>query len=67
MFLAALGIAAADRAQSRYSVDRIGRETVATYEWCRHRRAAAQSGPAAEDVDEADDSAAELRGVAGFG
>jgi hypothetical protein len=32
--LTAWGIAAADRARSRYSWDRIGRETAAAYERC---------------------------------
>jgi len=64
VFLEALGVAAADRARSRYCVDRISRETVASYEWCRRGRTAT---PAAGDADEADYSAAELRGVAAFG
>lgn len=33
----ALGIAAVDRVKSRYDLSRIGRETVAAYEWCVRR------------------------------
>ncbi len=39
--LQAYGIAAADRARSRYAVDRIGQETVAAYERCLRARSAA--------------------------
>jgi D-inositol-3-phosphate glycosyltransferase len=39
--LQAYGIAAADRARSRYAVDRIGQETVAAYERCLRTRSAA--------------------------
>jgi glycosyltransferase involved in cell wall biosynthesis len=50
--LEAYGIAAADRAQSRYSWDRIARETVAAYEALARRAAAATQaahGPRAQD------------------
>ena len=39
--LQAYGIAAADRARSRYALDRIGQETVAAYERCLRSRSAA--------------------------
>ena len=39
--LAAYGIAAADRARSRYAMDRIGQETIAAYERCLRARSAA--------------------------
>lgn len=58
--LEALGIAAADRARSRYSMDRIGRETAEAYEWCLRRRSGAAPEVAAEE--EADDD----YGVAGL-
>jgi len=47
--LQALGCAAADRARSRYALDRIGRETATAYESCRRgaAAAAAESVPAA--------------------
>jgi len=52
--LQALGYAAADRAQSRYAIDRIGRETAAAYEWCLRGQSAAQAASAAaEDAEEA--------------
>jgi glycosyltransferase involved in cell wall biosynthesis len=53
--LQALGYAAADRSQSRYALDRIGRETAAAYEWCLRGQTAAQaaSEPMEEDVEEA--------------
>ena len=52
--LQALGYAAADRAQSRYALDRIGRETATAYEWCLRGQAAAQAASeSAEDVEEA--------------
>ncbi|MBO0837542.1 MAG: glycosyltransferase, partial [Actinobacteria bacterium] len=58
--LEALGIAAADRARSRYSMDRIGRETAEAYEWCLRRRSGVAPEVAAEE--EADDD----YGVAGL-
>jgi D-inositol-3-phosphate glycosyltransferase len=42
--LEAYGIAAADRARSRYSWERIGRETLAAYGCCSERAAAAAAG-----------------------
>ncbi len=48
MQLEAYGIAAADRARSRYSWERIGRETLAAYGCCRQRTAA---GAAVADAD----------------
>jgi glycosyltransferase involved in cell wall biosynthesis len=45
MLLEGFGIASVDRAQSRYSWDRIGQETVAIYERSR------SSGPADEPAD----------------
>jgi len=52
--LQALGYAAADRAQSRYGIDRIGRETAAAYEWCvRGQAAAGAVSASAEDAEEA--------------
>jgi D-inositol-3-phosphate glycosyltransferase len=59
----ALGIAAADRAQSRYSFDRIGRETAGAYEHClRIRSAALDIAVEAELAD----ITAEVRGAAAF-
>jgi glycosyltransferase involved in cell wall biosynthesis len=52
--LAAFGIAAADRARSRYSWDRIGRETAAAYERCLPGRAAAEAAEAARAAAEAE-------------
>jgi D-inositol-3-phosphate glycosyltransferase len=52
--LTAYGIAAADRAQSRYSWDRIGRETAAAYERCLPGRAAAEAAAAAVAAAEAE-------------
>jgi glycosyltransferase involved in cell wall biosynthesis len=55
--LEAFGIAAADRARARYSMDRIGRETAAAYTRClspagAHALVPAQAGPApSEDLD----------------
>jgi D-inositol-3-phosphate glycosyltransferase len=46
----ALGIAAADRARSRYDLSRIARETVAAYEWCLRGQDAASDSPD-DDVD----------------
>jgi glycosyltransferase involved in cell wall biosynthesis len=54
VLLEALGYAAADRAQSRYALDRIGRETVAAYEWCLRGQAAPEFvAETAEDAEEA--------------
>jgi len=53
VLLEALGYAAVDRAQSRYALDRIGRETAAAYEWCLR----GQCGP--ESVAEPAEDAAE--------
>jgi D-inositol-3-phosphate glycosyltransferase len=53
MHLEAYGIAAADRARSRYSWDRIGRETLAAYGCCRLHRVAAAAARDAESVREA--------------
>ena len=55
----ALGIAAVDRAQSRYDLSRIARETVAAYEWCIRGRDTAQGAQPEEDLA-ADADAAEL-------
>jgi len=56
----AYGIAAADRARSRYCIDRIGQETAAAYERCLPRTA-----PRPDEL--ADDGEAEdLRGVLAF-
>ncbi len=53
MLLEGYGIAAMDRAQSRYSWDRIGRETLAIYERSQHDRPAPEAEPAdAEDSAE---------------
>jgi D-inositol-3-phosphate glycosyltransferase len=56
--LHAYGIAAADRARSRYSWDRIGRETAAAYERCLPGRGAAAEVDEVDDLDEADALAA---------
>jgi D-inositol-3-phosphate glycosyltransferase len=56
----AYGIAAADRARSRYCIDRIGQETAAAYERCLQRTAPSQDELA--DLAEAED----LRGLAAF-
>jgi D-inositol-3-phosphate glycosyltransferase len=53
VLLEALGYAAADRAQSRYALDRIGRETAAAYEWCLNSAAAPAASASAEDAEEA--------------
>ena len=47
----AYGIAAADRARSRYSWERIGRETAAAYERCLPATEAADELAEAEDFD----------------
>lgn len=64
--LQALGIAAADRARSRYALDRIGRETAAAYEWCLRGQSAAS---AVEEDAEAEGYAEEpaLHRVAALG
>jgi glycosyltransferase involved in cell wall biosynthesis len=49
--LTAFGIAAADRARSRYSWDRIGRETAAAYERCLPGRAVAEAAQAAAEAE----------------
>ncbi len=71
--LQAYGIAAADRASSRYGIDRIARETIATYERClKSRTAAAEASLEAElaeldaDLDSAAQVELDLRGVAAF-
>jgi glycosyltransferase involved in cell wall biosynthesis len=52
--LGAFGIAAADRARSRYSWDRIGRETVRAYERCLPRQIlSVEDEPEAEYADSA--------------
>jgi glycosyltransferase involved in cell wall biosynthesis len=51
--LTAFGIAATDRARSRYSWDRIGRETAAAYERCLPGRAVAEAEAEAEEEFEA--------------
>lgn len=53
VLLQALGYAAADRAQSRYALDRIGRETAAAYEWCLGGQAAALVASEQEDAEDA--------------
>jgi len=68
--LQAYGIAAGDRARSRYSIDRIGSETAAAYERCLPRTAPAQSALRQtalpeDDLAEVLDSE-DLRGVAAF-
>lgn len=66
--LQALGIAAADRAQSRYAADRIGRETAAAYEWCVRGRTSAEPEADEEPADGEDYPAeAGLRTLAAFG
>lgn len=59
--LQAFGIAAADRAQSRYPFDRIARETAAAYEDCLRARTAALASPVDEELA---DIAAEMREMA---
>jgi glycosyltransferase involved in cell wall biosynthesis len=61
--LQAYGIAAADRARSRYSIDRTCQETVAAYERCLRARALVEDELAEPaEADEAED----MRGVAAF-
>jgi glycosyltransferase involved in cell wall biosynthesis len=61
--LQAYGIAAADRARSRYSWERIASETAAVYQRCLPGAEDAAAAGDAEDEDEAD-SAALVRRVA---
>jgi glycosyltransferase involved in cell wall biosynthesis len=57
VLLEALGYAAADRAQSRYALDRIGRETAGAYDWCLRGQAAAQAAAeSAEDAEYAEEA-----------
>jgi D-inositol-3-phosphate glycosyltransferase len=56
----ALGIAAVDRARSRYDLSRIARETVAAYEWCVRGRHAALGAVAVDDLGVDEDAADEL-------
>ena len=51
MLLEGYGIAAMDRAQSRYSWDRIGRETLAIYERSQFDRPAPMAEPAEESAE----------------
>jgi len=52
--LEALGLAAVDRARSRYAIDRIGRETVAAYDWSRRgQEDAMAASESAEEPGEA--------------
>jgi len=48
----ALGIAAADRAKSRYDLGRIARETATAYEWCLHGQEAAAASLDDFDADD---------------
>ena len=52
MRLEAFGIAAADRASSRYSWDRIGRETAAAYDRCLPSAIPDIAAPETEDREE---------------
>jgi D-inositol-3-phosphate glycosyltransferase len=61
----ALGIAAADRAKSRYDLSRIARETAAAYEWCLHGEEAAAAVP--DDDFDADGVVADARELAVIG
>jgi D-inositol-3-phosphate glycosyltransferase len=61
----ALGIAAADRAQSRYDLSRIARETVAAYEWCVRGPDAGQASPDDELDADADQVGARELAVTG--
>ena len=63
--LQAYGFAAADRARSRYSCDRIGRETVAAYQRCLD--ATSTLPPACDDDSAGTVQAADLSEVAAFG
>ncbi len=59
--LQAYGIAAADRARSRYCIDRIGQETAAAYKRCLPR-----TDPREDEVADLQETAEDLRGVAAF-
>jgi glycosyltransferase involved in cell wall biosynthesis len=59
----ALGIAAVDRANSRYSLSRIARETADAYEWCLRGQDAGKNAEAEEDYT-ADADAADARELA---
>ncbi len=61
----ALGIAAADRARSRYDLSRIARETAAAYECCLHGQEAAPALP--DDGLDADGVRADARELAVIG
>jgi D-inositol-3-phosphate glycosyltransferase len=60
----ALGIAAADRARSRYDLSRIARETAAAYDWCLRGQEAA---PASDDDFDVDAVQANVRELAVIG
>src|SRR5215469_16772084 len=57
MQLEAFSIAAVDRARSRYSWDRIGRETVQAYERCLPHQFSATDEPETEDADSSTEDA----------
>jgi glycosyltransferase involved in cell wall biosynthesis len=61
----ALGIAAADRAKSRYDLTRIARETAAAYEWCLRGQDAAATSPDDEFAAETDEADAREFAVTG--
>jgi glycosyltransferase involved in cell wall biosynthesis len=61
----ALGIAAADRAKSRYDLSRIARETAAAYEWCLRGQDAAPLSPDEAVADEAEPAGARELAVTG--
>ncbi len=61
----ALGIAAADRARSRYDLSRIARETAAAYEWCLRGQVAGSASP--DDDFDPDADLADARELAGTG
>jgi len=61
--LQAYGIAAADRASSRYSLGRIGQETAAAYERCLRARSAAATASVEEELVDCG-AEMDLRGVA---
>jgi glycosyltransferase involved in cell wall biosynthesis len=61
----ALGIAAADRARSRYDLSRIARETTAAYEWCLRGQEPASA--LADDDFDADADLADARELAVIG
>jgi glycosyltransferase involved in cell wall biosynthesis len=64
--LQAYGIAAADRARSRYSLQRIGQETAAAYDRCLRARSATALG-SAEDAMAGYTAEPDLREVAALG